>query len=410
MSRRTITLFTAVLLLAAARSDAQTQAPSPAPASPSAETPTVKVTPYGVVYFNGFNNSGGTNNTDIPLWAAPGTGDTSATARQSRFGIRVIAPGVLGAKATCLAEADFFGGFPATPTGENFGQLRLRLAYARLDWANTTLTLGQDWMVFAPGNPTSLASAAIPLFAAGGNPWARLPQIKLESRFGAGSFQAAVLAPQTGDFASTFLAQPNSGALSETPFFQGRLALASKNWLRTGKPASIGVSGHYGRSRVTPSGGPTKDIDSAGGALDWSVPLGSPVLLTGKAFAGTNLAGFQAGIFQGINPDAVTPASPAGTPQGISTKGGWGQIVVNPRQSRVFVLAGYGFEEPKEGDLRSATVRNWRLRNQVAALGFTYRASAALSFGVEYRLLETKLLQSGTQKDRHLNLAAVFFF
>ena len=43
---------------------------------PTAEPTGVKVVPYGVVYFNGFNNSGGTNNEDVPLWAMPGTGDS----------------------------------------------------------------------------------------------------------------------------------------------------------------------------------------------------------------------------------------------------------------------------------------------------------------------------------------------
>src|SRR5512145_460386 len=82
-------------------------APPPSPA-PSAES--VKVVPYGVIYFNGFHNSGGSNNQDIPLWALAGTGDTGATARQSRFGLKVSVPAVMGAKIQAILEADFFGG------------------------------------------------------------------------------------------------------------------------------------------------------------------------------------------------------------------------------------------------------------------------------------------------------------
>jgi hypothetical protein len=370
----------------------------------------VKVVPYGVVYFNGFNNSGGTNNQDVPLWAVAGTGDTSASARQSRFGLRVSVPAVLGAKAAATVEADFFGGFPSTGIGENFGQVRLRLANVRLDWKNTSLVVGQDWMVFAPVNPTSLACAAIPLFAAAGNPWARLPQIRLEERFGAGLFQAAVLAPQSGDFNSTFLAQPNSGALSKVPYLQGRLAFTSKDAFGSGKPGAVGASGHYGRSRVMPAGGTPKDLDSAGGALDWNLPLGKHVVVAGKAFVGTNLAGFQSAVFQGINPDAATPAVAAGTPEGIGTKGGWAQIGVTPGASKVSLLAAYGIDDPDDADLKSATKRNWRTRNEVVALGLQYRASAQLSLGIEYRFIETRFLQSGKQKGRHLNLAAVMAF
>jgi hypothetical protein len=368
------------------------------------------VTPYGVVYFNGFHNSGGTNNQDVPLWAVAGTGDTSATARQSRFGLRVSVPTVLGAKAAATVEADFFGGFPSIGTGENFGQVRLRLAHLRLDWKNTSVVIGQDWMVFAPLSPNSLACAAIPLFAAAGNPWARLPQVRLEERFGSGLFQAAVLAPQSGDFNSAFLAQPNSGALSEVPYVQGRLAFTTKNAFGSGKPGAIGISGHYGQSEVTPTGGTPKDLDSTGGALDLNLPLGKYVVLSGEAFVGENIAGFQAAVFQGINPDAVTSSALAGTPEGIGTKGGWAQLGVTPGASKVSLLAAYGIDDPDDADLVSATKRNWRTRNQVVALALQYKASAQLSLGLEYRFIETEFLQSAKQKDRHLNLAAVMAF
>jgi hypothetical protein len=380
--------------------------PSPAPPG---EPATVKVTPYGSVYFNGFHNEDAVNNEDVPLWAVGGAGDTSATARQSRFGFRISAPATLGAKVGTVVEADFFGGFPGIGTGENFGQVRLRLANARLEWDKTSLVIGQDWMVFAPVNPSSLACAAIPLFAAAGNPWARIPQVRLERRFASLLAQAAVLAPQSGDFNSTFLAQPNSGALSQQPYFQVRLAHASKSWLGSGKPGAIGISGHYGQSRVTSTGGTPRDIDSAAGALDVSVPLGRHVTIAGEAFAGTNLAGFQAGVFQGLNPDAVSPGTQT-SPSGIATKGGWAQIGFTPGMSKLTLSASYGVDDPDDDDLASATTRNWRLRNQVVSVGVTYRCSAQLSLGVEYRFLKTKLLQTGTQESQHLNLAAVLAF
>jgi hypothetical protein len=406
MSRSRSTLALAVLMVGTSlRASAQTPSPTPAPAEDSAP----KLTPYAAVYFNGFHNSGGTNNQDVPLWATAGTGDTGATARQSRFGLRASLPAVFGAKTAATIEADFFGGFPAIGTGENFGQVRLRLANMRLDWKKASLVIGQDWMVFAPVNPSSLACAAIPLFAAAGNPWARLPQVRLERRFGAGLVQAGVLAPQSGDFNSAFLAQPNSGSLSEVPYVQGRLAWTSKNAFGSGKPGAVGVSGHYGQSQVTPTGGTAKDLDSTGGAVDWSWPFGKHVLLSGEGFLGENLAGFQAAVFQGYNPDEVTASAPGGTPESISTKGGWAQLAVTPA-SKLTVLASYGIDDPDDADLVSATSRNWRTRNEVVALALQYRASAQLSFGLEYRFLETRFLQTGTQKDRHLNLAAVMSF
>jgi len=417
-------MFVGAGFLVAASGPIQSQAPTPAPvaapepapipppaAPPAAAVPaeSVKVVPYGVIYFNGFHNSAGSNNQDIPLWALAGTGDTSATARQSRFGLKVSVPTILGAKAQGTVEADFFGGFPTIGTGENFGQVRLRLANVRLDWKQTSLVVGQDWMVFAPVNPTSLACAAIPLFAASGNPWARLPQLRLEQRFGSGLFQAAVLAPQSGDFNSTFLAQPNSGSLSELPYFQGRLAFTSKNFAGSGKPGAIGASGHYGQSMVVVTGKPSTDVDSAGGAFDLSLPLGKHLVLAGEAFFGTNLTGFQAGVFQGLNPDATATVA-TGAPAGIATKGGWAQLGFTPGSSKATLSAAYGIDDPDEQDLKSATNRNFRSRNQVVALALSYKATAQFSFGIEYRFLETDFFLTATQKNRHLNLAGVLSF
>ncbi|MCU0238239.1 MAG: hypothetical protein MUC29_02275, partial [Pyrinomonadaceae bacterium] len=185
----------------------------------------VRAIPYGTVYFNLFGNDAGTNNADIPLFASPaGKGNTNASVRQTRLGLRIEGLKIKNAKVSGIVETDFYGGSPAISIGENFGVMRVRLANVKLDWKNTSVTIGQDWMPFAPQNPTSIADAAIPQFAAAGNNWARLPQVKIEQRFNDGklSLQGAVLAPQTGDSNSTanFLQQPNSGALSRLPFFQ----------------------------------------------------------------------------------------------------------------------------------------------------------------------------------------------
>jgi len=201
------------------------------------------VTPYGTIYFNLFDNSAGTNNADVPLWATPGTGNLGASARQTRLGLRVTGVTAAKAKVSAVVEVDFFGGFPSVGIGDNMGVVRLRLANVRLDWSHTSLILGQDWMVFAPANPISIAAAGIPLMAAAGNPWARLPQARVEWHSGLALLQGAVLAPSTGDFSSAFAYVPASGSLSQVPFLQGRAAVTSSNWMGSKRPASIGVSG-----------------------------------------------------------------------------------------------------------------------------------------------------------------------
>ena len=103
-----------------------------------------RAVPYGTIYFNAFGNSSGTNNADVPLFAAGGPGNISATARQTRLGMRLDGPQLAGARLTALVESDFFGGFPSIGVGETFGVVRLRLAYVRLQWQQTGVLVGQE--------------------------------------------------------------------------------------------------------------------------------------------------------------------------------------------------------------------------------------------------------------------------
>ena len=84
-----------------------------------------RLTPYGTIYFNAFGNSGGTNNSDVPLFATTtGADNVSASVRQTRLGLKLDGAKVGDARLSAILEADFFGGFPSTTVGENFGIVR----------------------------------------------------------------------------------------------------------------------------------------------------------------------------------------------------------------------------------------------------------------------------------------------
>ena len=408
---RALTLLVALVLSPKAR--AQTAAAPEASAAPPAADKW-KLTPYGILFFNGFDNSGGTNNGDVPLWATGGSANASASARQSRLGLKLSGLRAAGGKLSGIAEVDFYGGFPAVGIGDNMGVVRLRLASARIDWEHTTLLVGQDWMVFAPANPVSLACAGIPLMAASGNPWARLPQVRLERRQGVLTLQAAVLAASTGDFSSAFLYQPATGALSQTPFLQARAAVSAKNAYGTGKPASFGVSGHYGRAKVLGTAGASDaTVDSAAASADFSLPLGGRVSLAAEGFAGKNLAGFQAGVFQGLNPDYGV-AGPSGItlvgPQSIETKGGWAQLAATAVPGHLSFYGTYGVDDPKDADLVSVSKTNWRSRNRSYALSFIHKVTPQASWGIEVRRIDTRFLETGSKRDTQVNLATTLEF
>jgi hypothetical protein len=377
----------------------------------------IRAIPYGTIYFNAFGNSGGTNNADVPLFATPtNQGNVGMSVRQTRLGLKLEGPTVAHAKVRAQVEADFFGGFPAVGIGDNFGLVRLRLALVRLEWEKTALEAGQDWMVFAPNNPVSIAAAAIPQMAAAGNPWARLPQIRLERRWASGKvlLQAAALAPSTGDSptatSSSFFLQPGSGGVSRVPFLQSRLSINSANWFGTGKTGAIGISTHYGRSKVG-----NNESDSVGLASDWTIPLVPRLLISGEAFVGRNLGGFQAGAFQSLNTDFAYRNGTvlrSGGIRSIGTRGGWIQVGFTPPVfDNVLTLYGtYGIDDPRNSDLVSLNKHDWRLRNQAIALSFLYKITPQFSWGVEFRHFNTDFLQSGKQTANHLNLGGAFSF
>ncbi len=381
----------------------------------------VRVIPYGTIYFNAFGNSGGTNNADDPLFATPtNQGNMSMSVRQTRLGLKLEGPSIWHAKSRAQIEADFSGGFPAVGVGDNFGVVRLRLAFVRLDWEKTSVEAGQDWMVFAPNNPVSIAAAAIPQMAAAGNPWSRLPQIRLERRWVGGKvlWQGAVLAPSTGDSPaatnSPFFLQPTSGAASRVPFFQSRVAFSDANWLGTKKAGSVGLSAHYGRARVANTTG-NNQIESLGVAADWNFPIVARLTVNGEAFLGRNLAGFQAGVFQGFNPDFAYRRGTTligGGPRAIGTRGGWTQLGFTPPtlSDRLTIYGTYGLDDPRDSDLVSLSKRDWRVRNQAYAFSFLYKFTPQLSWGIEFRRFDTFYLQSGKQTANHVNLGAAFSF
>ena len=379
----------------------------------------VRVVPYGTIYFNAFNNSGSVNNQDVPTFAAVGgPGGTSASLRQTRLGLRFDGAKAGNARLGGVIEADFFGGFPSVGIGENFGIVRLRLANIKMDWEKTSVTVGQDWMPFAPVNPASIASAAIPQLASAGNNWARLPLVRVDHKLnGSFTLTGAVLAPQTGDYpASSFSLQTNSGTTSHVPFFQSRFAYSERDWWGTKKAGSIGVSGHYGRSRfITGPSSSRQDVESNGLAIDWSFPLHARVSIAGEAFVGRNLGGFQSGVFQSVNTDFAYRSGATVTPAGvraIGTRGGWVQLGFTPSvfNDKWSIYGSAGVDDPRDEDLASVSRVNFRTRNLAYAFNTIYKVTPQFSLGAEFRRFETLYLVTGKRTSEHINLGAAYSF
>jgi len=96
---------------------------------------------------------------------------------QSRVRLTATGARAFNADITGKLEADFFG-----QLNPNINLFRLRLAYINMDWGNTVLRFGQDWIPMFitdcyPGTVSFNTGAPI-------QPFGRNPQIRLTQKFG----------------------------------------------------------------------------------------------------------------------------------------------------------------------------------------------------------------------------------
>jgi hypothetical protein len=378
-------------------------------------TSKIPVKIYGNILFNANYVDRGANSIDIPLFPQKrGTSSDqnhqnfNATLRQTRFGLRYEGKIFQDAKLTGVFEFDLLGGSPSFPNGVNFDIFRLRLAYGRIDWARDSFEAGQDWAVFSPLNPTTLASYAIPGFSTSGNLWNRIPQIRYEHRQGNNSkfiFTTAVLDPNAGDNAGNPAVRViGLGERGSLPAFETRFGFTTPSH---GKESSAGVSGHYSRLLGVP-GNPAgttvrSPIDSYGVGGDVNAWLSSGFRVTGEIFHGRAL-----GIFSGnIAQSAVVTG---GRALGINSTGGWielhGEAPTGHQGSWKNLSAnfGYGIEDNRNEDL----IVGIRDRNQTYMFNGQYKLAPNLTFALEYRRVLTRWFRQPFA-DQKLNWASSAF-
>jgi hypothetical protein len=368
---------------------------------------------YGTILWNSFYNTSGTNIEDIPLLATKRGTDPydnfGITARQTRFGLSYQGSEVWGAKLSGDIELDLLGGAAPFANGVNMDLVRLRLAYGRLDWDNVSIEAGQDWAVFSPLNPTSLASYAIPSMSTSGNPWIRSPQFRFEWRSAASQaarvlFQLAALDPNVGDNPTTTVVAaraPGIGEQGGAPAVESRIAVVTKIG---DQDATVGISGHYGRGdNVGVLDGITvqRPVDSWGVNLDYTLPIAKAFTLIGEAFAGRAL-----GLFSVASGESVLPVGTPGE-HGVLSSGGWVQAQINFNAKWQMNLA-YGLESDDGTNLISGD----RSRNQTYMANIMYKLSPHITWAWEWRRFQTNYLNQQTLNaiGNTANMAIAYFF
>jgi hypothetical protein len=351
----------------------------------------------GFVLVNGFFTNARMNNSDVPQLAeadTAGVAGTGGSIRQTRLGVFVNEPDVLGGSFSGEVDVDFFGGQEPSSGGRTFPLLRMRRAVGTVQWAHAQLLFGQESPLVAERSPRSLASVGFPDFAGAGNLWLWTPQGRVTIETGYTlrlALQAAVLAPTAGSAQTTFATQLDSAERTKRPALEGRLRLG---WGPSDDPSEIAVGGHVGWLKGLDSTSGDTLLVSKAVTVDARIKIGIAELI-GEAFTGQALAGLGGG---GIGQNTGAGGVP------VRTKGGWGQLNLRPVRHLMFG-GGCGLDDPNGADVPVTG----RQRNFVCEGHVELRPSGPLVFGFEYRHFSTRY-QGGDFSASHLNLAAGYRF
>lgn len=345
----------------------------------------------GQILMNAFGNSRRVNNVDNPQFvlADPAAGTPMRGAgiaiRQSRLGLVLTGARALGGDFTGDVDVDFYGGQVPSGGGRTFPLLRLRTARGIVRWPRAQLMVGQESPLISDVDPVTVGAIGSPGFAAAGNLWLWLPQLRVgyehpgTIRFGA---QGAVLAPTSGDPAAAFDTDNDLAERSMRPYLQARVFSA---WGEEDR-GEIGCGVHQGW--LVPA---TERESTSAVACDLVAPLASWLEIRGEWFRGEALRGLGGGgIGQNFLPSGET----------LRTSGGWVQL--NLRPARVLGMGvGCGVDHPVPGSVRH--------RNDVCASYAMFRPEGPFFIGAEYRWMHTEY-STGRYVNDYVTLGTGFGF
>jgi hypothetical protein len=368
---------------------------------------------------------------DFPIFANGMPGGFLMSIRQSRLGARLELPTPdIGTTLRGRLEFDLLGGFLSSNNAISwFTPLpRLRLAFLSAAWklgdrASIGFVAGQDTGLYAPVSAVSAALNGGPVFGAAGNTGGvRSPQFRLEGQVGsdvAMTWGVGVLSP-ADNFSNDASIQAvtadfGPGNASGRPNFEARLGLLYKR--ENLSVVELAISAHRGWERYVVQGGHAM---VPGGAIATDLQGNFGVVgVRGEAFIGKNMDSVIGNFFT----DGVTlvGASSTSTPPTsvvpIRTRGGWGQLVLQPLRV-LQVFGGVGVEDPNDQDLGVSPTSNPNTKtfNRQFHAGTIVIPAKAWTLGAEWMKTTTHyagvLPRSGKSvlSGNHIALSTTFTF
>jgi hypothetical protein len=353
----------------------------------------------GMVLFNAFLNGKNAAGDENPTTASATSGPTTdgATVAQTVLGLRFESPKALwGAQVNGSVFFDFYGG-----DGTSLGHTaRLRTADIQFDWANTSVTVGQDKPLIAPRDPFSLAQVEVSPFTAAGNLWLWSPQVKVQERFKFGDDSG--LRAQLGvyEMGGTYMSETytdspiysnSSVGSSAGPALEGRFEF----WHKFGERKRIDVAPGFHTAQTTENG---VSAPSRLFSFDWFANPWEKIEFTGAFYSGENIAGLGTmgpGYFV-LGPKLVRP---------VQAIGGWTQLAWLATPKLTFhLIAG------QHNNQASEVSEGLIYKNQGYAANLVYRVAPNVLFSLEGMQLRTSYVGIGTRLNNHYDLGVAYLF
>ena len=347
----------------------------------------------GMLLFNAFANRGTSANilTSDAYGFLTGPGKSGATLRQTILGLQFQGPRLPGdGRVHGSLSMDFWGG----SSDPQLNWLRLRRADISLEWANRSLSFGQDKPLIAPYQPDSLAQVGIPPLAGAGNLWLWLPQVRYEERihFGnASGLTGQVALLQTKETAAIVRRSFADSLEPSRPALEARFAF----WHKFDDTRRFEIAPGFHVSTTHVAG---VSVDSRIGSLDWFIVPWSHLEFSGTVFQGQNVAPLGA-LGNGFAIYGNRNVSP------VKSAGGWAQLAF-PITSRLTFNLYSGLQSDNADDIAGP----YLVRNLTYASNFMYHLGPNVIVSLEAAQARLRAYSGANQIQNHYDLAIGYLF
>ncbi len=400
MKSRTGTLAGIAAAGLAAISAAAVEIAVPSPAA--GEAPLLTLKPYGYVKLDASYDTQKTASGDLMFYVQPkvdGESDNefNMTAKETRLGLELTGPDIEALKTSAKIETDFYGNSGTA----NSPNLRMRLAYVDVAMSSgTAVRAGQDWETFITVIPRIVNFSYI---ADSGALGIRRPQFRVSQDipvYNQAKLVASVAAARTiGEDIDSGM--QDDGADAGYPSLQYNLRLQTPLLVKQ-KPATFGISGHWGNETVDQTISNQVIAADAQDYETWSVigsmilPVHAKVALQGTIWQGKNLDTYYGGVGQGINKTLRKE---------IGASGGYIQLITDLTEKLNWNLS-YGIDDPDDKDLNTGN----RSKNQMIFSSIYYKITSAVTAAFEYSYMTTDYMNQANAANNRFQGAMIYKF